>query len=382
MSGRHWQRILTLTALVLMEEMLGPAPRVRAQGLDPAERYQQPAGVSQRITDEAICARVNRAMASDPLAAAGLVQVRSDGGLVTLRGTVPNLGARGRAGVLAQQTPGVLGVINELVVMGDVVPSDSAIRREVESALRRAGSFEFPRVQVRVEKGLVRLNGRVRTEPMRAWATEIARNVSNVTDVRNDILVGYETVPSDAQIRDRVRSALAREGLFEPEFLRVFVRSGRVVLSGLVANVEERERAIAAAWTAGATSVDASDLRDTAEGDSLAPRDKYVLPTDREVRSLVESALVGDERVNPFRIEATVMGRIVTLRGEVDDLVARRAAEQVALGVVGVRGVINQIQVARAERTVPESLRGTGSRDQKSMAPGPRGTGNARNASP
>lgn len=56
-------------------------------------------------------------------------------------------------------------------------------------------------------------------------------------------------------------------------------------------------------------------------------------------------ALLHDPRVNRFNVAVDVIGTVVTLRGEVDNLKAKRAAEQDARNTVGVSDVRNRLRV-------------------------------------
>jgi osmotically-inducible protein OsmY len=78
---------------------------------------------------------------------------------------------------------------------------------------------------------------------------------------------------------------------------------------------------------------------------------KYVAKPEDEIKDAVKDALLSDPRVAYFDISVGVKGSAVKLRGAVDNLAAKRAAEQDARNTVGVSVVTNRIKVRGAERT-------------------------------
>lgn len=94
------------------------------------------------------------------------------------------------------------------------------------------------------------------------------------------------------------------------------------------------------------TSVDTSKLsvKGWARDDKLRG-EKYVVKSEDELRDAVEDALLYDPRVMSFNVDVDIAGSMVTLRGDVDNLKAKRAAEQDAQNTVGVSSVDNRLKV-------------------------------------
>jgi osmotically-inducible protein OsmY len=67
--------------------------------------------------------------------------------------------------------------------------------------------------------------------------------------------------------------------------------------------------------------------------------------TDRELQQHVQNALDWDPSIDAAEIGVSAEGHVVTLRGDVRTYSERAAAERVALGVYGVKGVANDINV-------------------------------------
>ncbi len=70
--------------------------------------------------------------------------------------------------------------------VGQVV-DDKTIEAQVHGALADSPSYKFDDVKVAVSGGTVQLSGFVNTDDQKSKAAEIARNVSGVKDVQNNI---------------------------------------------------------------------------------------------------------------------------------------------------------------------------------------------------
>jgi len=68
-------------------------------------------------------------------------------------------------------------------------------------------------------------------------------------------------------------------------------------------------------------------------------------PSDEDITNAIESHFWGDDVVDPNRIEVNTRSGIVTLSGEVDNILAKDRAAEITGTIVGVRGIVNQIEV-------------------------------------
>lgn len=76
---------------------------------------------------------------------------------------------------------------------------------------------------------------------------------------------------------------------------------------------------------------------------------KEIRITDREISMAVEGELIDDPAVSGYVIDASTDDGIVSLTGEVDNLLARQRAARIARTVKGVRSVVNQIEVKKSD---------------------------------
>ena len=127
--------------------------------------------------------------------------------------------------------------------------------------------------------------------------------------------------------------------------------------------------AIADAWTAGVIDVDAAGLavaRWARDQDLRAG--KYAARSDQEIAKAVREALLYDPRVSKFTIDVDADAGIVTLRGSVADLKAKRVAVADATRTVGVIAVRDRLRVrlgddVPADTTIEANVRKALARD-------------------
>ncbi|MDX1390442.1 MAG: BON domain-containing protein, partial [Acidobacteriota bacterium] len=112
----------------------------------------------------------------------------------------------------------------------------------------------------------------------------------------------------------------------------------------------EKRQARYDAYVAGVRSVDDSGLEvERWARDEDLRKDKYAFRTAEEIREAVEDAMAIDPRVFSMNVDTSVSAGVVTLRGVVDNLKAKRAAEADARNTVGVRSVRNHLKVRPIE---------------------------------
>jgi osmotically-inducible protein OsmY len=175
-----------------------------------------------------------------------------------------------------------------------------------------------------------------------------------VTGITNSIDVEYHADRPDSEMKREI-SEILKWDIFVPNdaFIDVDVNDGQVTLSGTVGSLSEKTRAYSKAWVAGVTSVDDSKL--DVEGwaaDRKTRNDPYADVSDGEIRDAVIDAMLYDPHVNSFNVTAEVTNGAVTLRGEVNNLRAKREAARNARNTVGVHSVKNRLKV-RIEEGFP-----------------------------
>ena len=178
------------------------------------------------------------------------VAVAVDGGVVTLGGSVESFAARRAAIRAAERVAGVRAVADDITVIIPTahVRADADIAHQAVMALKWHVQVPDERIKVRVEDGLVTLEGRVRWDFQRRAAYQAVHNLTGVRAVLNQIQL--ETSASPHDIQQRIRTALHRQAELEAANITVDVTDGAVNLRGKVHSAWGRREAEQAAWNA------------------------------------------------------------------------------------------------------------------------------------
>jgi hyperosmotically inducible protein len=125
---------------------------------------------------------------------------------------------------------------------------DSTVTAKVKTALARDPSTSAFRIDVDTFRGEVQLNGFVDTADMKSSATRVAKSVSGVKSVSNNLKVGPgertagETV-DDGVITAKVKAALLSDPNVSGHDVNVETREGVVQLAGFVDSSSQKSKA-------------------------------------------------------------------------------------------------------------------------------------------
>src|SRR5262245_4111728 len=122
------------------------------------------------------------------------INVDTNGGVVTLFGTVPNEMAKKRAEIEVKKISGVRAVENDLEIVPKsmakaVDAKDDDIRKDVDSRLEARPELKDANINTQVENGVVRLTGSVASQSDRLIALATTRSVPGVRSVIDDLSV-------------------------------------------------------------------------------------------------------------------------------------------------------------------------------------------------
>jgi osmotically-inducible protein OsmY len=304
------------------------------------------ANVERRATDTAVAAAVTDELLYDPAVPLNRIDLDVRQGVVTLTGEVNNLLAKDRAARIAETVKGVRAVINRIEVAPSTPRSDGAIETDIENAWITDPATESFEIAASVEDGTAVLTGTVESFQERHLADQVAKGVRGVRKIDNQIDIDYKTDRGDGDIEADIQRALHWDPLVDDALIEVDVENGEATLLGTVGSAAEKTQAAAKAWVAGVKEVDASGLKVAkwARDEDLR-KDKYQPRSDEEIRDAITDAFVYDPRLVPFEITPEVRHGIVTVRGTVGNLKAKRAAAEVARRTVGVVRVKNRLKV-------------------------------------
>ena len=171
---------------------------------------------------------------------------------------------------------------------------------------------------------------------------ESASHFRGAGDISGDI---EQRLRWDARINDALVSVLVREG-------------GRVTLSGTVGSLAEKRLAATLARVAGVREVDTSRLDVAAwarDEDTRLGAGSDV--ADAAIVDAITAALRLDPRIAAGAIDLSVTDGVVRLQGQVANLAASKAAEEVARNTRGTQLVRNLLQVEPVQFDDAEILR-------------------------
>ena len=191
----------------------------------------------------------------DPYLNTGNIGVSVRDGVVTLSGEVDSYARKQAAETAAKKILGVKAVAEEIKVGPSPTyeRSDTDIARAVATALAWHSAVQEDRIKIKVEKGVVTLDGEVEWNYQRTAAADAIRNLNGVKWVNNSIIVKPAIMAGD--IRKKIKDAMARNASLDADKISVDILGNKVVLRGTVRSLAEREDAEYAAWSAPGVSV-------------------------------------------------------------------------------------------------------------------------------
>ncbi len=281
----------------------------------------------------------------DPFIPGHLIDVRVNQGIVQLAGYLPNLRGKRRATTVAKTINGVQSVVNLIKVRRGLL-TDEALHLEIMKVLREDPVTKSYDLTVRVKEGKATLVGEVPSWTAKLLTIKIASGTTGLLEIDDRLTVVEEVSRTDRELAAEIRARWAMDvWIYDPPIV-LQVERGRVRLSGSVRSVAEKDRVYHQTWVRGVASVDARDLKVTwpTKQGALGPRPP-LHPSDDDIAKAINLALQYDPRVSSFVLQVAVTKGQVVLRGTVDNLKAKMAAERDARQTVGVQGVQNLLKV-------------------------------------
>lgn len=192
-----------------------------------------------------------------PILNAARIGVAVHEGVVTLTGIVDSYTKKITAENAAKKVSGVKAVAEEIQVGSS--PSynktDTEIAEAVLNTLKWHTAVMEDRIRIKVEKAFVTLEGEVEWEYQRTAAKSAIENLAGIKMIYNFISVKPRVTVSD--LKSKINAALHRSAQIDANSIKVEISGNKVILSGTVHSIQEKEDADAAAWMApGVSSVE------------------------------------------------------------------------------------------------------------------------------
>lgn len=201
-------------------------------------------------TDASIQKDVLDQLRWEPFLNAAEIGVAVKNGIVTLTGIVDTYGKKLAAENAAKKIAGVRAVAEEIQV--GISPSfrktDTEIAAAVATALAWHTAIQEDKIKIRVEKGIVTLEGMVDWNFQRTAASDAIRYLAGVKMVNN--LIYVKPYVTAADIQQKIKASLQRHAMIDSGKISIEVTGSKVILYGTVRSFAEMDDAVSAAWAA------------------------------------------------------------------------------------------------------------------------------------
>ena len=201
-------------------------------------------------TDSQIQKDVMDELKWEPFLNSSEIGVAVKNGIVTLSGIVDTYSKKTAAEKAAKKVVGVKAVAEDIQVglSPNYLKTDTEIAEAVFNALKWHSAVQEDRIKIKVENGIVRLEGNVEWEYQRDMAKSAINDLLGVKAVINLITVKPKLSPYDRE--KKISSAFQRNATIDANRIMVSVSGDKVILTGKVRSFVEKEDAEDAAWAA------------------------------------------------------------------------------------------------------------------------------------
>jgi osmotically-inducible protein OsmY len=201
-------------------------------------------------TDSEIQKDIMEQLKWEPFLKASEIGVAVKNGVVTLSGQVDSFPKKLAAENAAKKIAGVKAIAEDIQI--GVSPlynrTDTEIAEAVLNAIKWHSAVREEKIKIKVENGIVKLEGEVEWEFQRQKIKTAVENISGVRTVLNLISIKPQTTPND--VERKISAAFHRSATIDSGKVKAEVLGNKVILRGKVRSFSEKEDAEAAAWAA------------------------------------------------------------------------------------------------------------------------------------
>lgn len=185
------------------------------------------------------------------------IGVTAKDGVVTLSGQVDSYMKKLSAERAAKRVAGVKAVAEDIQIgpSPSYAKTDSEIAAAALNALKWNSAVQDEKIKIKVEDGIVKLEGEVEWDFQRNHAKKALESLTGVKMVLN--LISLKPKVSADGIEQKITAAFQRHASLDSKGIDVSVSGSKVILRGNVRSLAEKDDAADAAWAApGVTSVE------------------------------------------------------------------------------------------------------------------------------
>jgi len=171
-------------------------------------------------------------------------------GIVTLSGIVDSFSKKLEAEGAAKKVAGVKAIAEDIQIGVSPVyhKTDAELAEAVVNALKWDSVVPDDKIQVKVEDGVVTLQGELEWQYQRSSATIAVQHLAGVRSVANLITIKPKLSPSE--LERKIAAAFQRTALLDAGKVNVSTAGSSVTLTGKVRSFAERDDAEDVAWAA------------------------------------------------------------------------------------------------------------------------------------
>lgn len=173
-------------------------------------------------------------------------------GIVTLTGHVSSYSQKKAAEKAVLRVEGVKAVAEEIEVNfpSSIQKTDAEIAEAAVNALKWNAIVPSKNVKVKVENGIVFLDGKLDWQYQKTSAKDAISPLLGVKSVVNKIKIDLQSPIKTSQVKTQIKKALERAARIDANHITVEAKDHQVVLKGEVSSWAEKEQAFRAAYKA------------------------------------------------------------------------------------------------------------------------------------